>query len=60
MPYLVTVGTVPAGSDGVELPNGQIYQTGATVVLTDDEVAAISPHAITSGQVTVSGTRLSP
>lgn len=40
---------VQVNSDGVELPDGNRYDSGATVTLTDHEFALIAPGAFTGG-----------
>jgi hypothetical protein len=40
--------TLDSGLKDVVLPNGQRYQGGAVVVLSDHEIAQISPRAISS------------
>lgn len=45
--------TVTVNSNNVVLPNGQLYQSGATVFLSDSEYCRLSAQAITDSVISV-------
>lgn len=53
MGHYVQIGV---GHDDVMLPNGQSYDAGAVVFLTDEQFAGLSPTAVSGGTVVAVGT----
>jgi hypothetical protein len=55
MAHKVTVASVPTGTVGVKLPNGQTYIVGQSAVLTDEQFALLNPLSLTDGTLTDNG-----
>jgi phage terminase large subunit-like protein len=50
MPRQVQIAnSLPAGVEGVELPDGVTYTAGQHVTLTDEEWARVNPQMVTNG-----------
>jgi hypothetical protein len=50
--HKVLVNSVPAGTNGVELPDGFTYKAGATPVLTDEQFSLLDQSIFTDGTLT--------